>query len=494
MLLLVITLFSLINLNTLSKANSDANQNNIGELDCCPLEWKPLIDTPSGFVFPPDAVIAGEMDERKMYFTLLPGFIFNQLADVIGIAIEGSDIETSLYVTEDATHSNFYGWSFRKGCLKRLGGSSCNTTWPDKYPTKVLANPHGCVLGWWNRKGANILYDSSELHVPNIGKYLFTRSAVRYGDTTPSPFREESVDEASPSPFNEESFDEASPSPVFEETIAGYTCPHGSFVYISSGVRVNSGRGTQILYINCRESIKNLFTAELFDMKYDTSSIPAKDKASVLQSSTIINSNSLPQSTEVKMTASTTSSLEMSTEMSSSNSSSNSLENTMSTETSVEAGFSGWGISASLKYAVNKGMGSKRESSMERFAKTGRTSIMTSTSEYTFSQTIAVPANSKTVLNIVTTRLSGIIPFTAKYRIKHVKASIMSWNATTYALKRVGFQDVDKLKQENDTLILAYNGKLAVESGYDTHVEITSTELSNYTKVIENYKLYPFGV
>ena len=48
--------------------------NNMGEYDCCPLVWKPLIETPLGMFVPPDVVVAGydATHGDKYYFTMLP--------------------------------------------------------------------------------------------------------------------------------------------------------------------------------------------------------------------------------------------------------------------------------------------------------------------------------------------------------------------------------------------------------------------------------------
>ena len=449
----------------------EATVDDIGERDCCPLVWKKLIDTPNGKLIPPDAIEIGAWHREKRYYSMLPGKYFNSVSNKIGIITEDMHKEVG-YFSDTSENIMLY----KEGCLRYSNKDTCESVPQD--PILVLTNPYGCSIEWYKReaKEAGLALflnplESSNIHVPRIGLYYFSR--IKHADD-------------------------------IKEHFAGST--EGGSIIIPSKQNMRHDpfdprtylaaltfTGFEILTINCRESIKNVMNAQLFNITYDSSAIPPEKESTTLTSSAVINNNPYPQSFEVSMSAQTTKSFQMMTNEWSTNKTEHHLSKSMNTEASIEAGFSFLGFGTKLKGSLKSGHEEKWDEMMQKYAQEGKVFAETKKTEYHFNQKVAVPPKSSTIVKIITTPIKGNIPFKAKYRIRSPKKDMFTMNQTLNALKRIGLEDVEKLVQEGDDLVMTYDGTLAVETGYDTHVTITSTPLEpNSTRPVVTEKLYPF--
>jgi hypothetical protein len=56
------------------------------------------------------------------------------------------------------------------------------------------------------------------------------------------------------------------------------------------------------------------------------------------------------------------------------------------------------------------------------------------------------------------------------------------------ALRRSGFREADMMKQADDSLLLTYEGRMNVVSGYNKHINVKQEEL-NSTEVVTEYSV-----
>lgn len=415
---------------------SSKGVNNIGEHDCCPLVWKPLIKTYEQWIVPPDAISLSGFKDLQKYYTIMKGSSWYGI-DKIG-TLDLWPTRGTLFERDGVVYN------YHPGCLSVRFKDRCEVTPND--PILVLTNPHGCKIGFW-RKQVDWFspYDTSSLLFPKISSMIFGRR------------------------------------PWAQDDMYGGYFENEYFHTIDNGITYKDTL-SEALYIDCRESAKSIFNAQLFNITYEIDSLLGGKQPVILQSSTVVNNINLPQSFEVDLTAETSKSLQMSQ----SRSENYSTFHSFTWSASLEASF--------FKIASFKaGLEEKWEERMNRFASEGSVSMESTHTSYRFNQKVAVPPMSSTTVNIVSIPIQGTVPFQAKYRFTHIKKGVMTIEQTLNTLRRLGFPNMDKIMQEGDHLILTYDGRLSLESGYDTHVDITSTPLEwNSTRPVIHYKVFPF--
>lgn len=435
--------------------------NNIGQYDCCPLVWKEMIETSTGMVVPPDAVLIGESSTGdNIYYASLPLELASDPGFVVtpGIGIK-SAANNSVVTMLKANESPFL---YQDGCVWTQG--KCLHAFD--YKVVILSNPHGCSIGWWKRLFARKMPDdSSEILFPIFHGQYFARNVSSDGKT-----------EGGVIDWSEKSYWEASNSP-------------------SAKIVRSSQPGPEVLYINCKDSVRNIFDAQLFNLEYDKNKLLGKQEHVTLQASTVVNNNEYPQSSEVSMTAELTHSLQMSTESSIRNFSAQSQSSSFGKSSSSSWSLTLAGVTGGRSTSSEQESESSSGSSTESFAMTGQMVMETTTTSYTFKQRVAIPPKSSTTVTIQSVPVKGVVPFRSKYRFRHRTGSfIMSPERMFAALKRTGASDVDKMSVGEDYLILTYEGTLSVEMGYDTHVSVTWSPLDDSaTKNATTTKYYRFS-
>lgn len=457
---------------------------NIGQYDCCPLAWKPMIATSTGLVPPPDAILMGERNGDKIYYAMMPlesssdpGYIDSS---GIGIKTSVNDSEVAFRIINGHKEETYF---YREGCLRKVGEDVCYKKM--NYEVVILSNPHGCTIGWWKRQSEGIMpADSSKLLFPMVNRQYFSRLIDGQTNNTWGGVLD-----------------------IAGKDFIKAGEPNEAFTSSRSA-------GPEVLFINCLESIKQIYQAELFNMTYDDlDKLLGGSGTSVLESSSLINNVNVSQSMEASMTTEVSHSLQVSSERATSNATGSSGSESSSESSSysvsammkmsVSVGFSLFGASVSttletsletsLSHSSKSSKESSWESKVENFAKTGRMSIDSTRTSYSFNQMVAVPPRSSTTVSIVTTPVKGTISFIAKYRIRHPAKNVMPWENTLAALRRVGCTDVDKMTQEEGDVVLSERGSLSIETGYNTHVTISSSSLDKNSNQQDTIvKLYPF--
>lgn len=239
----------------------------------------------------------------------------------------------------------------------------------------------------------------------------------------------------------------------------------GRFKYFDTdgwGIYESFGPGIHVLFVDCKGSTKKLIFAKLFNITFSIEPLLDGTAPEVLQSTTVVNNSTETQTTEVSLIAEIEKQLEMSYKTS--------LKETVSTTVSGSIDIDVFGFG-------KLGFSMSRTNEYTKLAETGSVSIERRKTELKFSQTIQEPPKSKTVVRIVTIPIRGSIPFKAYYELSAPNG--FGSGRIMKNLERLGFRDIGKMHDNNGKLILEYEGTLSVQTGYDTHVNITSYPLDN---------------
>lgn len=389
--------------------------------NCCPLEWLPVIESENGRFIPRTAIEAGFGRSRKLYFARSPS------------------VSGSFGAIDDSVYGKL-GF-FTEGFA---------VPWESSL---VLSNPHGCDISWWIRE------DISQ-HPPETSERLFpTRNSNFFARLKYYKDKEK--------------------KDLFEEKIGYKEFGRSDFYQIDleykKSSKVSNAAALELLYINCTSSLKKHLTSELFDIQYDLDELIRTEKEKTLATTEIINDSDFQQSTEVSLSAQTSSSLKMEHE-------------THLNETTHMS----WTIhgSASMNFAI--GLFGQISGSVEgensgdvcmsNFTKTGKVSVSSKQTVFKFKQPVTTKSKSKTKLSIVMTPIEGTLPFAARYRIVPSTAKD-AWDNKKIisALQRSGFEDWSIVSEIDGTLVVEYKGKISVEAGVNTRIVIESKPLERPT-------------
>jgi len=85
-----------------------------------------------------------------------------------------------------------------------------------------------------------------------------------------------------------------------------------------------------------------------------------------------------------------------------------------------------------------------------------------------------------TKIDIVSVPIKGSLPFQSSYKLE---TPVTTENSTSFILslfKRIRFPDLDRVSVDADNqVVLSYDGLLEVETGLDTRVDITYSNITN---------------
>ena len=312
--------------------------------------------------------------------------------------------------------------------------------WTEGY---VLSNPHNCVWGW-----------SNNLTETNVRSYPRDDLDDCFGK--------------------------------FYDKGIQYYGMYFSFGSLS-GINLDVGHqkyshpyeSVQYLYVDCVASLENQMTSELFDMDLDIESLLAGDEETIATTE-VTNESDVDRFFKIQLNAEVTSSLEM-------------KHNTKLSQFSKTK----WGIhpSGSVKAGIlllerlldlpsttSPEKGYDATQMKDTFTRTGELSFNSKRTVYKVDQVIEVKARTNAKVLIRTKPVQGRKEFTVYYKIKPDSSPEMWTNDRILnTLKRMGFEDLDKITQSNGFLIIPYKGELAIKSGFDTHVQIVSRPLDSTT-------------
>lgn len=397
-----------------------AENNNMGEDDCCPLVWKELINNE---YMPPDSVQAGITKEKyKTYFTWLDGDKWNpRSTDKIGV------------VSEENTKIAYYersnkAYTYDGNCINSMKGKSSQGC--PYQPIVILTNPFKCSLDWWKREKKRAMpANTRQNQFPLIGDHYFAKR--KYSKYTGAGVVDRVVGN------NKGDYHE-----VYNKAVWNY-----------------ASAGTEILLINCAKSIGNVIQAEIIQVHFDIEKLVDRNANVSLASATIDNSNgSTTQTSRVTLEATKMEQLTISYEY--------------SITTEIGVGFS-QDIGARFE-GVTMGMSRSINSKISEMAKTGRMEIHETQSKHTFEQEITVAAHTVIKVDIICTPIKGTVPFNATYNLS--SKAFKKASAILATLKRQGFE-VPNHKIDGDKVMINYTGIMSIESGYNTHVVFKETKV-----------------
>jgi hypothetical protein len=111
-----------------------------------------------------------------------------------------------------------------------------------------------------------------------------------------------------------------------------------------------------------------------------------------------------------------------------------------------------------------------------QLATKGEVQIESQMEQMFWEQEVTEPPMTMTNISITMIPIRGTIPFQAVYRFR---SAAFTTEQVLRALHRVGFEDEGILQQEDGNLIARYNGTLTVNSGFNTLVVITCSNLTS---------------
>ena len=382
--------------------------------DCCQLEWTPIIEAGHKRFIPADAVVAGRDINGTNWY-----YIRKPNREETGII---SDIVTKFAV--------FY--KYRSGIVE-------DDTWNGGY---ILTNPNQCIIGHLERTGVFPFDETTEKQFPRVRYHGFAYypgvndSAISIGNA--------------------------------------YENDPGNYRYY--GVRLatrgfhQSSYGEKVLYVDCRASLMRQLSAELYDMDIDVKQLIGSQEHQAVARTEVVNDGEYEQMAHVDLTADINTAVDMK------------HDNQLSTVAETK-----WGVHSSLNlkflenfFKVAASASRDSHSLKDNFTSTGSVRFESSTSTYKFTQSVRMKAKSRTKIVINTRPIQGSQKFTAYYKLtpKVAFSKSLTLERTLGTLQRLGFRDFGKIRKVKGTLVLAYEGYLSVDSGFDTHVLIESVPLS----------------
>ena len=307
---------------------------------------------------------------------------------------------------------------------------------------RVLSNPNDCVLGW-NVRNGEVYLDTNELFYPRLdkGKEYFGRSGPYVGLT-----------------WNYHK------SGNF---LSGTDIKRGVFS------RIRDMSTVELLYVDCFASLKNQLWSELYHIELDRSTPQEgqEEGEEVVSSTEVTNNSNQDQVVKVDLDAEMFSSMEMTHE--------SKLHEFSQTKWAVHGSVDlRWLGKVLASFSLDGGYDAK--SIKENFTRTGSVSVESKRTVYKLNQEIKVKARTKTQVFIKTRPIRGDTQFTAYYKLKPRTPSRMWTHERIIAsMRRAGFEDWDKTKTENGSLVMPIRGQLAIETGFETVAEVVSTPLGS---------------
>ena len=395
----------------------------VDEGDCCQLVWEEIIDTRNKRFIPSSAIPVGRT---------VRGFDIYYFNNPDGFQSGYSGLINS--TAKDRPYLYLRGY----------------VNWAKGY---VLSNPHNCFLGWNDNFTESNVRSYPQISANNYFGRFFENNTWFYGT---------------------------------------HGNENGAHDHLD-GVDIDSGhqsarKGEEYLYVDCIASFKNQMSSELYGMDLDIESLMVGDENNeqVVASTEVTNESDEDQFIRVQLDAEVMSSLEMKHETN--------LRQFSKTKWGIHASHSAKvGIpllesilDLSSKTTVEGGYDSTQIK--DNFTRTGELSFHSKRTAYKLDQEIKVKARTNTKVLIRTKPIQGRKEFTAYYKIKPDSSPEMWTNDRILNnLKRMGFKDVNKIKQSNGSLIISYKGELAIKTGFDTHALIVSRSLDS-TDTTEIFK------
>jgi hypothetical protein len=415
-----------------------ADEYDIGQKSCCPLVWKTLINTPYGVFVPKDAIVVGTARGNvKHYFSMKPAG--EQKSYENGILTSSWNLTSNRI----AYFSDAGGFTDEAKCLfwEYYGKPFCFWRYDDnnkrKRPrsVKVLSNPFNCDISWRTIDDAKFIqWQSSDIHTPFVSEsnpQYFARMMTLYG------YKAGAISNGT-----------------------AFTTVH--YYGNNWGYGKESATGKEVLQINCSSSVRKLFVAELYDIKFNLSAIKGREES--VRVKQLSNETPNEIQTELSISKVFTKRLQLTTEYGSTRT--RELNVAISTSAEYSVGF----VS---EFRAQAGMDISTNNKWESFVKTGTMDVEESTETFGVKHTIKIPPRRMVVASLVTTPIKGTVPFTGYCRFKWPNNAEHNFTEefVRATLHRISASEGSRIrKNEAGELVLVINGLIHVETGSQMQV------------------------
>jgi hypothetical protein len=444
----------------------DHTVNDIGENDCCPLVWKPLHRIGRVSYVPKDAILAGINTRGEPIFYSRMSLKQWHNKNVIGF-LNSANTHYAYFVkltgnNEDFERSAWYYFQEKEHCFGRRG-NLCEFKLNEESQIHVLANPYNCVTGWWFRGIDGQMPDKNrDIHYPIFGSHYFARHSV----------------EGEPTLIH-------SGVLVFEGKKHNYEKNEGFFLSYSPldwRTTTGLGFGTEVLYIDCRKSLPNMFQIELYDMKYEDAKLTelTTEEEVILHQTTVINTSDQPQVSNLNMNQTTVHTFDWKEESRDTSSFMHMFHS------SLETGFGFKGKLDGITSLVLKGNaaigaayigGVKHASEQENMINKGKMTWKSTIETFVLDQKITEPPRSKIVITITYKPIKGRIKFKSGYRMRILhphesERQVVTPQTMENALKRLDIFDLKEVSRDDKYLSWWVPGVLDINAGTETDVRV----------------------
>lgn len=317
-------------------------------------------------------------------------------------------------------------------------GVSNRVTWQGG---SVLSNPNDCVLGWEGKEyikpiGAiNYTFPSHEGR--EFGKGVLN-GTLWFGD------------------FNSDDL--------------ALSCNN-----LDKGLYNSCRESLQFLYVDCFASLRNQVTAQLVDINFDLKALMSQGEQ-ILASTEVTNEGDQDQLVKVDLGAKIVSSLEMLHE--------GKLARFINTKWGINAtpsdSFSFVEDQLNLFAPLLSGKEYNPSEMKNEFAKSGQLELQLMQAVYKFNQEVKTKAKSTSKVVIKRKLVRGHIEYTAHYLIKP-RVSLKMWTKERIrdTMERMGFEDLEQMKEAKDGWFIAYKGAISIKTGLQTVALISSQPLGS---------------
>lgn len=455
--------------------------NNLGERDCCPLVWKTLKETPSGKYVPKDAIIAGHSEDGDAIFYSRFSHSSWYNRHVIGF-VNSADLDAAYFLKgswEEFEKREFWFFREKRHCLTRdVNYCDIILGWDSRI--HVLTNPYDCVLGFWTRVIRDQMpVETEEIHFPMFGSHYFARHFDNDTKTLHPGILEYNGDI------------------IFPENKPGRFKSYS----LLDDWKVNSGFniGTQVLYIDCKQSLPRIFSAELFSIKYFSDDVDKilLEKVTVY-SMTVINTSDQIQVTNMNLMNNHSNSFEWNDDTRNETSGMMLIDKKANARVEIsihdEDFLSEKWYTRLLSYVnvisgASGELETEQESGQSKIAKTGKLRMQVTSETHIIDQKITEAPHSETTIKMTYRPIKGSLKFKAGYRMKiknlpEDEKSLITTNMVVSSFERLGMLDMKDIKTDGEYVTWTTEGFLNINAGTKAQIEISSKKLKNTKNVL----------
>ena len=392
---------------------------------CCQLEWKVI---GYGEHLPKDYVKAGSSFGRDWAYTFTV------------------DMRPAFKSDQPSEEPNW----LRRSLLMRLIKDG-DGNYPS-YPWWILTNPNKCSLGWYRKRFAK------ELPPDNDDWYFPTLGYSRYGD------------------FARYLGEPSASYPGDGDLMQMTSLSNWKFVKASN---------FEILYVDCKESIKTMAGAKLYNISYENQHVDKVESSPtpvIYNKKIVINDGPEPTKALVEFEVETFD-----------NASIKITDRQFSLVKTTDMSYTEWNLNASLPgpfkllewlgfgevgldVKLNHMKGKFHETFDSRDKTTDLFKTSTRRDKFKSTQTVVVPAYSKSALTAYTVPVRGSIPFAATYELMPPHSKYNDNVEILQTLLRRYGMNKNVTKSNRGSILTSYDGAINLDAGHEVTIDIRTTK------------------